>query len=178
MERLVSLAKKKDAHAFSLLYEMVYEDLYKMAYYTLKNVHDAEDVVSDTVLDAYAGIEKLKDEAAFRGWIFKILSNKCRKKIREYVSDRKNLYADYKETQLGIDERIFEPKNNTEDVVERDEVEYAFSALNEEERLIVTMAVYGGYDSKEIAEILHKNRNTVRSKYKRSLEKMQKRLGR
>ena len=167
MERLVSLAKKKDAHAFSLLYEMVYEDLYKMAYYTLKNV-----------LDAYAGIEKLKDEAAFRGWIFKILSNKCRKKIREYVSDRKNLYADYKETQLGIDERIFEPKNNTEDVVERDEVEYAFSALNEEERLIVTMAVYGGYDSKEIAEILHKNRNTVRSKYKRSLEKMQKRLGR
>ncbi len=178
MERLVNLAKKKDAHAFSLLYEMVYEDLYKMAYYTLKNAHDAEDVVSDTVLDAYAGIEKLKDETAFRGWIFKILSNKCKKKIREYVSDRKNLYADYGEAQLQMEERLFESRNHTEDVVEQDEVEYAFSVLNEEERLIVTMAVYGGYDSGEIAGILHKNRNTVRSKYKRSLEKMQKRLGR
>nr|MCR5623677.1 RNA polymerase sigma factor [Lachnospiraceae bacterium] len=88
---LVQRAKQADTHAFALLYEMVYEDLYRMALYTLGNHEDAEDMVSETVLDAYVGIKALKDETAFRGWIFKILSNKCKKKIAEYMKTRENI---------------------------------------------------------------------------------------
>ena len=77
MIELVSRAKQQDSHAFAELYEMVYQDLYRMALYTLGNPQDAENVVSDTVLDAYCNIGKLREAAAFKGWIFKILSNKC-----------------------------------------------------------------------------------------------------
>lgn len=178
VKELVKLAKHKDAHAFSLLYEMVYEDLYRMAFYTLGNPHDAEDVVSDTVLDAYAGIGSLRDEMAFRRWIFKILSNKCKRKLKEYIGRRNNEQALYDDRETGAawEERLENEQDDIKQVLDRDEIGRAFQALSKEERLIVTMVVYGGYDSKEVSKILHKNRNTVRSKYKRALDKLRQQI--
>ena len=74
--------------------DRVYQDLYRFALYTLKNTHDAEDMVSDTVTDAFASIHKLRSAEAFRGWIFKILSNKCRMKLKEYVNKTAELPDD------------------------------------------------------------------------------------
>ena len=48
--------------------------------------------------------------------------------------------------------------------------------LTEEERLIVTLTVFGGYKSEEIAHMLHRNHNTIRSKYRRALQKLQQEL--
>lgn len=176
MEKLVFLAKNKDAHAFSLLYEMVYEDLYRMALYTLGNSHDAEDVVGDTVLDAYSQIGNLRDETAFRGWIFKILTNKCRRKIKEYIGQREQIVGEFSEETADYAGDASYRKDEMEQVLDRQEIAYAFSCISREERLLVTMAVYGGYDSREIARILHMNRNTVRSKYQRALKKMRESL--
>lgn len=47
-----------------------------------------------------------------------------------------------------------------------------FFILSEEERLVVSLSVFGGYNSKEIGAILDLNANTVRSKRSRALEKM------
>ena len=178
VKELVQLAKHRDAHAFSLLYEMVYEDLYRMALYTLGNSHDAEDVVSDTVLDAYAGIGSLRDEMAFRRWIFKILSNKCKRKLKEYIGKREHeqsLYDD-KDVATTLEETLSNEQDDMKQVLDRDEIGRAFRVLSKEERLIVTMVVYAGYDSREVSKILHKNRNTVRSKYKRALDKLKRQM--
>ena len=53
---LVQRAKNKDTDAFAKLYEIIYKDLYRMALYTLGNSHDAENAVSDAVVDAFLGI--------------------------------------------------------------------------------------------------------------------------
>ena len=60
---------------FLVLYESVYKDLYRLAYFYLGNTQDAEDVVGETVLRAYEKFSTLRNEAAFRSWIFKILVN-------------------------------------------------------------------------------------------------------
>ena len=81
LQNLVLVAKKGDKDAFAQLYQHIYKDLYKFAYYVLKNDQDAQDAVSDAVMDAYAGISKLKNADAFRSWMFKILSAKCKRKL-------------------------------------------------------------------------------------------------
>ena len=48
----------------------------------------------------------------------------------------------------------------------------AFARLGDEERLILSLNLFGGYTSKEIGRILDLNDNTVRSRQKRALEKM------
>ena len=46
----------------------------------------------------------------------------------------------------------------------------------DEERLIISMHLFAGYTSREIARILHKNENTIRSKESRALAKMRQML--
>lgn len=75
----------KKTEVFAAYYEKVYRELYYFALHTLKNPQDAEDAVSETVTDAFAAVEKLRDNEKFRAWIFQILSNKCRRKLKEYT---------------------------------------------------------------------------------------------
>ena len=146
--KLVRQAKCGDVDAFARLYAGIYEDMYRFALYTLRNASDAEDAVSDAVTDAFALIRKLRSEDAFKSWIFRILSNKCKDKLRE----------------------------SGPEMTECIQVRKLFFELADEERLIISMHQFAGYTSREISEILHMNENTVRSKESRALKKMKQQL--
>lgn len=144
---------------FLELYETVYKDLYRLAYYYLGNSQDAEDVVGETVLKAYEKFATLRKKEAFKSWIFKILVNQCmvfwRKKSVEKTGEL-------------VEEPGFESK--PEDTVVTEEL---LSHLSKEERQIVALSVFGGYKGEEIAKILHMKHSTVRSKYRRALKKLE-----
>lgn len=161
---LVKQAKQGDTEAFASLYAEIYENMYRFALYTLRNTCDAEDVVSEAVMDAFASIRKLRSEEAFKSWIFQILSNKCKDKLREY-SKKTYEYDEMvseKQSVLGPEEGAI--------------VRKSFFDLEDEERIIIGMHLFCGYKSREIAEILHMNENTVRSKESRGLKKLAVRL--
>lgn len=157
-QMLVKLAQKGDRNAFAKLYETVYMDLYRFALYTMKHTQDSEDVVSDTVISAYENIYKLRKTEAFRSWIFKILLNNCKRK-----------WAQEKEKVQELKEA--DAISNT-DMGEMKDIKDAFAQLEKEERYIIALSVFGGYNSEEIGNMLKLNRNTVRSKLSRGLEKM------
>ncbi|MBS5062867.1 MAG: RNA polymerase sigma factor [Hungatella hathewayi] len=144
-------------------YRQVYRDLYRFALYTLGNPQDAEDVVSDAVVDAYQSYGKLRNQEAFRAWIFKILTAKCKRKLKEYV----NKTVELEESGLAREDREWT-------VEESQDVRDAFFTLSEEERLIISMSVFGGYNSREIGKSLLIRDTTVRSKLSRAFDKMQK----
>ena len=75
------MAQKGSQDAFMELYQLFYHELYAYACYMLHHKQDAEDVVADTIVAAYESIGRLRDVYRFRQWLFKILSNKCRKMI-------------------------------------------------------------------------------------------------
>lgn len=93
----VKLAVGGDCEAFSRIYATVYEELYHIAFYSLRNTHDASDAVSETVLDAFSSIKKLKNEDAFRNWILKILAAKIKRKQSEYYRNNADI-SDYENT--------------------------------------------------------------------------------
>ena len=159
-QELVLAAKQGSAAAFAELYEAIYRDLYRFAFYLLKDEQDAQDAVSDAVVDAFAGIGKLRKAESFRSWMFKIVSVKCKRKLKSYVLRNK---------QIDIDEAVLPTEELLDDSVE---LKRAFAQLSDEERMILSLSVFGGYNSAEVAEILHLNRNTVRSKQSRALAKM------
>lgn len=163
--RLVKKAKEGDKQAFSELYSAIYEEMYRYAYCVLQDTYDAEDVVSETVLDAYKSIRLLKDEKLFKNWIFKILSNKCKRKI-----------ATYYEKQLPLDEGIEVSNEESKDTEGIMDLKNAFKELSFEEKCIVTYKAIQGYSSKEIGEMLNLNENTVRSKLSRAVSKLKCRM--
>ncbi len=161
----VRKAKAGDKQAFSYLYEMIYADMYKYAVCVLNDKYEAEDVVSETVIDAYKSIRLLKDEKLFKNWIFKILSNKCKRKLVSGYMDKTALCE---ESEMA--------DNSTADMDEIMDLKMALGELSFEEKSIVTYKAVYGYSSKDIAKLLSLNENTVRSKLSRAISKMKCRM--
>ena len=143
---------------FMELYEASYKDMYRLAYYYMGNAEDAEDAVQETALTAYEHFARLKNKEAFRPWIFKILVNHCKKSLKK----RKRQAFRKEDPEIS-----YEPGPTSQA-----ELLELLGKLGEEERLIVTLTVFGGYRGEEIARILNKNHNTIRSKYRRALKKL------
>lgn len=168
----VLLAMKNDKDAFSRLYESIYIDLYKMAFYIIGNKEFAEDAVSETVIDAYKGISALKDSSNFENWILKILTRKCKQslrikynKISVFNSNVKNIDNLEPSSKLVI--------SNPED---KTDIQQALKKVSPEDRVIISLCIIEGYKSNEVAEILSMKATTVRSRLNRSLAKIKKYL--
>ena len=159
----VLLARNGDTSAFCKLYEQYYKDMYRFAYYMLGNEQDVEDVISETVLDAFKGIRNLKKPEKFKSWIFQILTTKCKRQIAVYISNREHLQD---ETAMDTLKKEDHPYDRQLDV------NTAFSNLNEMERTIISLMVFAGYNSREIAKMLHTKEGTIRSIKSRAFRKM------
>lgn len=156
---IVINAQTGDKAAFQELYREVYQDLYRYALFVLKNKQDAEDVVADTVIDAFYSIQKLRSASSFKAWIFKILSSKIKQKLKEYARAKKEdaVYPDLQDhTNMTAQVELFS----------------VLGHLSETEQQIVLLSIIGRYTSAEIGQILSLNAATVRSKLSRSLTKL------
>jgi len=154
----VRLAREGSTEAFSRLYETVYEDLYHIALYSLRNPHDAADAVSDTVLDAFCSIKKLRSPEKFRSWIMSILAAKIKRKQRSYFEPTDELNENTDLTESFSYESV--------------ELREAVEKLDTESRLLLSMSVLGGYSSDEISEVCGIKAGTVRSKLTRIKQKL------
>ena len=114
-------------------------------------------------MDAWKGIRKLKNEEAFRSWIFRILACKCRRKLKSYRNREIELTEDLESQDREIGEDL--------------DVREAFFRLSGEERMILALNLFAGYSSREIGTFLEEKDSTVRSKQRRALQKMRTWLG-
>lgn len=154
---LIRKARRGDAKAFSELYAQIYQELYRFALFTMRHSQDAEDVVSEAVAAAYENISKLRREESFRSWIFTILANQCRRKLKTEMSAER------------LQEETEAPEQN---YAEQCDVRAAFTTLDAVDRLILNCSILEGYSSEEIGRRLEMNPATVRSRKARALEKL------
>ena len=166
-EAVVKRAKEGDKEAFQMLYQEVYADMYRMAYYLLQNKEDAEDAVSEAVFDMYRGIKGLRDAEAFKSWVMKILSIKCKRKMKEYNA---------KKTDELEGENYASKENIEQQLVMRTDIMNAMGCLKQEEQLIVVCSAVAGMNSEEIGDITGLRSATVRTKLRRALLKLRGRL--
>jgi len=157
----------RNADTFTKLYSEVAKDLYRLALYFLKNKEDAEDIVGEAVLDAYRQIESLREESLFKNWIVKILTNKCKMKLKEYALFKEKPSENIVELS---DEKV-KRESYTNDF-NRIELKELLMELENEERFIICLSVFEGYKGDEIAELLGLKPATVRSKKQRALAKL------
>lgn len=153
---------------FMEYYEKIYPQMYRTAWFYMQNQQEAEDAVQDAVLTAYEKFYQLRDREKFGPWIMQILVNRCRK--------RKKVWFCRTEDFQELSPKQEKDLSAETDFAMASAVKQVFWELKEEERLIVALSVFGGYTSQEIADILNKNHSTVRSQYRRALQKMREKL--
>ena len=160
MNILIHKAKKQDKEAYTQLMLSVGPGLYKVAWGILGNDEDVADAMQETALLGWEKIHTLRQMAYFKTWITRILINVCNEMLR-------------KKRHLVTEESI--PEQGAEDRQYADvEWRQLLQELDEESRLLVLLYYAEGFKTREIAQILEMNENTVRGHLKRARDKMRK----
>lgn len=152
------------------------------------NDADAEDLVAETVIRAWRGLDSLACAPALRSWLFRILNNTFVSEWRR-AQARPQLEAvdtDEEEDaeQFSLFEQMHQPFllwfSNPEqaflDKLLREDIELALEALPEQHRMVVVLADVEELNYAEIAEVLGIPVGTVRSRLARARAALQKRL--
>jgi RNA polymerase sigma-70 factor (TIGR02960 family) len=74
---LMVRAQAGDGDAFRQLFEPYRRELHVHCYRMLGSLQDAEDVLQDTLLAAWQGLDGFEGRASLRTWLYRIATNRC-----------------------------------------------------------------------------------------------------
>jgi RNA polymerase sigma-70 factor (TIGR02960 family) len=81
-ERLLSRARDGDEPAFRELTDPFRRELQLHCYRILGSLQDAEDMLQETLLAAWRGLDGFEERASLRTWLYRIATNRCLNLLR------------------------------------------------------------------------------------------------
>jgi RNA polymerase sigma-70 factor (ECF subfamily) len=81
-EELLQRARAGEEAAFAQLADSYRAELHLHCYRILGSVQDAEDLVQETLLAAWRGLEQFEGRASLRSWLYRIATNLCLNALR------------------------------------------------------------------------------------------------
>jgi len=161
---LVSDCKNGDQKAQLELYKLYHKAMYNSALRLLKNQADAEDVMQDSFIDAFARIDRLREDGSFGGWIKKIVINNAldflrNKKPTNELDEVHTLLTDEQEISIEKDCRL-------------EDIKKGMKMIKEEYRIILSLYLFEGYDHEEIASIENISYGLSRTRYSRAKQSL------
>ena len=82
-DELLRRARAGDESAFAALADGFRAELQLHCYRIVGSVQDAEDLVQETMLAAWRGLERFERRASLRSWLYRIATNRCLNALRD-----------------------------------------------------------------------------------------------
>jgi RNA polymerase sigma-70 factor (ECF subfamily) len=155
---------------FSRFYRDHLRDVYNYTYYRTGNHHDAEDLTTQTFIQAYRHFERAQRESngrPLRPWLIRIAHNLA----ANYYRDRKR-----KPTTALDDMELGEPHDTEDLVVGREEalaVLKGVRALPDDRREALIMRFALGMDNREIARTLGRSEGATKVLIHRAIKQLE-----
>src|SRR2546428_7166397 len=82
-QAMVARARAGDQHAFRELTDPYRRELQVHCYRILGSVQDAEDILQETLLAAWRGLDRFEGRSSVRAWLYRIATNRCLNALRD-----------------------------------------------------------------------------------------------
>ncbi len=169
--QLITLYKDGNTKAFEGLVNRYAQVLYRYAFRLISNESDAQDITQETFIKIWRNINEYDISKNFKTWIFTI----THRTTIDYLRKRKNISFSSLD---GPDNLSFEQNIPDEDLLpneifEKNEmfekIQKVLGSLPLENKTIILLKHTEEMTFIEIAEIMSKSINTIKSQYRRTL---------
>ncbi|WP_222722866.1 RNA polymerase sigma factor [Actinomadura alba] len=161
---LAARARQGRLDAFEELSRRHYRALYRVALRMLGDVRDAEDATQEAFERAWLALPGFEGRAAFRTWIYRILTNVCLKNRQRH----RHILLSLDEARDAPDTPQCEPQEIVERADRARALRRAIAALPPEQRSPLVLREYAGCSYQEIAQILGISMAAVRGRLHRA----------
>lgn len=153
-----SINEKINKTEFIELIEANKLPLYRLAKGIVKNEHDIQDAVNESILKAFENLGKLKNREFFKPWLMRILVNECYALLKRQKKVKL-------EENMTIYDLYYEENNQHELMDEIDKLELEF-------RTVLILFYYEDMSIKSISEVLNISQGTIKSRLSRAKAKL------
>lgn len=159
---------------FEKLYGEYYAEIWRFIYTIARRDQDiTDDISQNTWHNAYRYFASLRDAASARAWLYSIARNEAKR----YFANRHMVFFSAAET-LDEDDSPDVADEKAADfpdaLANSDLLVSLLGMLNEEEQRLILLHYAYDVDLKQVAEIGGVNYNTLKSTFRRALEKLRK----
>ena len=149
----MTIMNENDKEEFCDQIRIYRNNMFRIAMGVLRNNVDAEDAVSESIVNAYEHIETLRDYSKFRPWVMRITVNEAYR-----IAKKRNYYDLWSDG--NIPDIPFKDHSN--------ELWSVVSKLENDFRIVVILYYYEDCSLKEISSILSIPTGTVKSRLSRA----------
>lgn len=161
---VIARAQAGDEEAFSALVKLYTPYAYRTAYAYVHRREEAEDVVQEIFIKLFRSLPQLREVQAFPAWFKQLISRTCLDRLKK---GDVILLAD---TEIAGQST----PNVAEEADHRLLVREAIRKLNREQREVLLLREWQGYDYQEIAGLLGIPVGTVKSRLHTAREQLKK----
>ena len=163
---LIRQCKRGDQKAQFEIYRLYNAAMFNTTLRIVGDSDDAEDVMQEAFLKAFAKLDSYRGEVSFGAWLKRIVINKALDFLR------------LKREQLSLEDaaEIGEMADEEADVVEykytAEAIRKAIYTLPEGYRIVLSLILLEGYDHEEVSMILNISNATSRTQYHRAKKRL------
>ena len=170
LRQTVEAAQAGDERAFEALFRAYRDSIFSIAMHYLRDRDVAEDITQDAFVRAWDRLPKLREPAAFAGWLRTMTINM----VRDHFRSKRD------EDPLDDDNPLPSDDAGPDSSAELDEqqqaVRQAIIGLPEHQRVVVSMHYLEGRSVQEIMDAMDLPKGTVVSRLSRGRENLRRRL--
>ena len=172
----VVACQKGDTEAFGVLVERHQKKMLNIAYRMMGNYHEACDVTQEAFVSAYKSIKYFKAEASFSTWLYRIVINYSKNRLKQLrsIGQYENLSIDdsgeiiMEGTLCPSSSKDTNPSAEMEKREREIQVQKCISSLDEDHKDILVLRDIQGLSYGEIKDILKISEGTVKSRLSRA----------
>lgn len=162
-ELTVTGARAGDRRSFELLYHQWQPRLSQFAYRLVRNSDATADIMQDSWVGIAKGLSRLNEPSRFKGWAYRIVSNKCRDWIRHEQARRRleDQVEAEAESRASLNASSSESGNAGDAVSSLRE---SIKKLPDEQQTILSLFYLKEWSVREIGAVLRIPEGTVKSR--------------
>ena len=171
--RLMRLGRQDDdAPTFEAVLKQYERPIYWHIRRMVVSHEDAQDVMQETFIRVYQGLEKLRKKELLKVWVYRIATNEC---IRHLNKMRERTMSELSEEDVLLNRLTASEHVDWEDV-EGVRLQQAILRLSQQERMVFNMRYYDEMSYEEISEVTGSQVATLKVAYHHAKEKIKNEL--